>query len=157
VEGTRVTLYVVRHGEAGEREEWTDDDDLRPLTKRGRRQAEALCEVLLPAAVTRIVSSPAVRCRQTVEPLAARMRLPVDLSEGLAEGARFDETLALVDKVANETSVLCTHGDVIGSLLWHAERHGVDIGAGRMKKGSTWVFDLEAGAIVRAEYVPPPA
>ena len=150
-------LFVVRHGKAGERSEWTGDDDLRPLTKGGRRQAAALTEAFADRGVTRIVSSPSVRCRESVEPLAERLRLPVELSEAIAEGAPLDETLALVDKVAGDTSVLCTHGDVVGRLLHHAQRHGVAIGEGRMEKASTWVFELEAGAIVSAEYISPPA
>lgn len=149
-------LFVIRHGKAGEREEWNGDDDLRPVTKGGRRQAAALTEALADRGITKIVSSPAVRCRQSVEPLAERLRLPVDLSEAIAEGAPLDETLALVDKVAEETTLLCTHGDVVGNLLRHSQRHGVEIGEGRMEKASTWIFELEAGAIIDAQYVPPP-
>lgn len=149
-------LFVLRHGKAGEREEWTGDDDLRPLTKGGRRQATALAEWLVDEGVTRVVSSPAVRCRQSVEPLAGQLRLPVDLSEALAEGAPIEETLALIDKVADETAVLCTHGDVLGNLLRHVQRHGVPIGEGRMEKAGTWVLEQEAGAIIAAQYVPPP-
>lgn len=150
-------LFVIRHGKAGERDEWTGDDDLRPLTKGGRRQTAALTKAFAERGITKIVSSPAVRCRQSVEPLAEQLRLPVDLSEAIAEGAPLDETLALVDKVAGETALLCTHGDVVGNLLRHSQRHGVDIGEGRMEKASTWVFDLEAGAIIDAHYVSPPA
>ena len=150
-------LFVIRHGKAGERDEWISDDDLRPVTKGGRRQAAALTEALVDAGITKIVSSPAVRCRQSVEPLAERLRLPVDLSEAIAEGAPLEETLALVDKVADETALLCTHGDVVGNLLRHSRRHGVAIGEGRMEKASTWVFELEAGVIVDARYVPPPS
>lgn len=149
-------LYVARHGKAGNRDKWPDDQDLRPLTKAGRRQAEALADSLAALGITRIVSSPAVRCRQTVEPLGLHLRLPVDLSDAIGEGAPAEESLALVDKVADETTLLCTHGDVVGNLLGFAERHGVRIDEMRMEKAGTWVFDLEAGAIVNAEYLAPP-
>ena len=149
-------LYVIRHAKAGNREKWADEQDLRPLTKAGRRQATALVEPLSKLSITKIVSSPAVRCRQTVEPLGEHARLPVDLSDAIGEGAPLDETLALVDKVAEETALLCTHGDVVGNLLDHVVRHGVQIDQVHMEKAATWIFDLHDGAAVSATYVPPP-
>jgi 8-oxo-dGTP diphosphatase len=151
-----VTLYVVRHGKAGSRSAWNDRDDLRPLTKPGRRQADALAEMLAGHGVERILSSPYVRCRQTVEPLAERLRLPVDLSDALEEGAPRSEVLALLDKVGDDTAVLCTHGDVVGELLEHCVRHGIGVDTRLLAKGSTWVLETEAGAIVDAQYLPPP-
>jgi 8-oxo-dGTP diphosphatase len=150
-------LFVIRHAKAGNRDDWQDDDDLRPLSKSGRRQSAALAEFLAGEGITRIVSSPAVRCRQTVEPLAEGLRLPVDLSDAIAEGAPREESVALVDKVSQETALLCTHGDVVGNLLWHVERNGVRVGEVRIEKASIWVFGLEAGAVVDARYVPPPS
>ena len=152
-----MTVYVVRHGMAGSRSAWTDPDEQRPLTKAGRRQAAALAEGLSADGVARVLSSPYVRCRQTVEPLAERLRLPVDLSDALEEGAPLVETLALLDKLGDESAVLCTHGDVVGELLDHCTRLGVHLDDDRLEKGSTWVLDTEDGAIVAARYLPPPA
>ena len=149
-------LYVIRHAKAGNREKWFEDQDLRPLTKAGRKQAAALVKPLAAHGITKIVSSPAVRCRQTVEPLGEHVRLPVDLSDAIGEGAPVDETLALVDKVSEETAMLCTHGDVVGNLLAFAARSGVRIDQMRMEKAATWAFDLEEGTITSAAYVPPP-
>jgi phosphohistidine phosphatase SixA len=152
-----LTLYVVRHGKAGSRSAWPEADDLRPLTKAGRRQAEAIAEMLADRDLERIVSSPYVRCRQSVEPLAERIRLPVDLSDALEEGAPLAEVLVLLDKIGDDNAVLCTHGDVVGELLQHCVRHGIRVDTGLLAKGSTWVMETEAGAIVSAEYLPPPA
>jgi 8-oxo-dGTP diphosphatase len=151
-----MTVYLMRHARAGRRNSWSGDDDLRPLTKVGRRQAAGLLDELADAGVTRIVSSPYVRCRQTVEPLAQRLRLPVDLADALAEGASVHEALRQLEKVADEVAVLCTHGDVIELLLGHFERHGVRLGPCRFEKGSVWVLETVAGAVVEASYLPPP-
>jgi 8-oxo-dGTP diphosphatase len=151
-----VTLYVVRHAKAGSRAKWEGSDDQRPLTKPGRRQAAGLVELLAGEGITRVLSSPYVRCRQTVEPLAERLRLPVDLADALEEGASLRDTLALIDKLDDERAVLCTHGDVIGWLLDHCARQGVHLPDDRLEKGSTWVFETEAGAIVEGRYLPPP-
>ena len=84
---TDAPVYVVRHAKAGLRTRWTGPDEQRPLTRRGRRQAERLVERFRGIQVARIVSSPFVRCVQTVEPLARDRGLEVEPDPRLAEGA----------------------------------------------------------------------
>lgn len=150
-----MTLFIVRHGKAGDREKWDRDDELRPLSKGGVKQADALADWLERESVAHILTSPAVRCRQTVEPLAQRTRVALEASDAIREGARLDETLALIDKVCDEHTVLCTHGDVIGNLLWHLESVGVRLECHLLQKASTWVLDVESGGVIAARYVPP--
>jgi broad specificity phosphatase PhoE len=151
-----MTVYLVRHAKAGSRDKWVGRDEDRPLSKAGQRQADAMAHALQDG-VTKIVSSPFVRCRQTVEPLAARRGVTIEAADELAEGATLDDAVTLFDKVASENAVLCSHGDVIGALLHHFERAGVPLHDDRMEKGSTWVLDVDAGAVVGARYLPPPA
>jgi 8-oxo-dGTP diphosphatase len=106
-----VSVFL-RHAAAGERYEWAGDDFHRPLTKKGRRQAEDLAAVLATDDVRRVVSSPYVRCVQTVEPLAAALGLEVELDDRLAEGAGHSAQALLEE----EGVVACTHGDVIYDL-----------------------------------------
>jgi len=147
-----VTVYVVRHAKAGSRRNWSGDDARRPLSAPGRRQADAIADALADAGVTRIVSSPYVRCVQTVEPLAEQTDIPVDVSDALAEGAPLADAVALLDKLAREDVVLCSHGDVIGELLMHLADHGVRLDDFRLEKGSTWLLETERGSVVRASY-----
>lgn len=152
-----MTIYLVRHAKAGSRRDWSADDDLRPLAPSGHRQAESISNALVDADVQQIVSSPYVRCRQTLDPLAQRLRLPLELSDALAEGASLTDTLRLLEKVAGETTVLCTHGDVVGNVIGHLTRTGITVDGDRLEKGSTWVLDTRDGDIVGAHYLPPPA
>jgi len=156
-----VTVYLVRHAKAGSRRDWKAADNSRPLSKPGRRQADALADTLIAAialsGVTRVASSPFVRCRQTVEPLAQRRGVSVEVSDSLAEGAPLVESLRFLEKVAHEETVLCSHGDVIGNLLAHFGRHGVHLDDSRIEKCSTWALDIEVGAVIAARYLPPPA
>jgi hypothetical protein len=69
---SRVTVYLVRHARAGDRSRWTGDDWLRPLSVRGHRQAYLLIKLLADAKFDRILSSPYVRCMQTVVPIAGQ-------------------------------------------------------------------------------------
>jgi 8-oxo-dGTP diphosphatase len=152
-----MTIYLVRHAKAGSRSGWDGPDEQRPLSKNGRRQTSALTDALADSDVTRIITSPYVRCSQTVEPLAERLGIPLELSDALAEGAGLTDALELVEKYADEETVLCSHGDVIGDLLHHYEQRGVALDGDKLEKGSTWILDFADGVIVTARYVPPPA
>ena len=90
-----MSVLLLRHARAGERDEWTGDDTLRPLDERGRLQALALRD-LSQRAIGRIVSSPYRRCVETVEPLAEALGIPVELDDRLAEGAPPQLALSLL-------------------------------------------------------------
>jgi 8-oxo-dGTP diphosphatase len=108
-----VTSVLVRHTEAGDRAYWDDDDFHRPLDARGRRQAAELVEVLGDLEVRRVVSSPYVRCMETLRPLAVARELSVEPDDRLAEGAG----ASAVELLHEDGVVFCTHGDIIEALL----------------------------------------
>ena len=76
--------YLVRHAHAGDKHAWVGPDRLRPLSEPGRREAHGLLVQLRPYPIARILSSPTVRCLQTVEPLAQRRGLPIEPTQVLA-------------------------------------------------------------------------
>lgn len=151
-----MTIYLVRHAKAGSRSGWDGRDEDRPLSKSGRQQSDLLTKALASCGVTRILTSPYLRCVQTVEPLAAAVGGAVELCDALAEGAPRAEAVELFDKYAAEPTVLCSHGDVIGELLDECRRRGADLGEGRQEKGSTWVIEADEARIIEARYLPPP-
>ena len=148
-------LYLVRHADAGDRFSWQGADHQRPLDDHGLRQAEAIGAALASRPVKRILSSPAVRCVDTVAPLGRTLGLAVEAADGLAEGAFVSDALDLLRSLASADgdSVLCSHGDVIPGLLWALAQHGLDIpDLGRCKKASIWELDTRDGRIVGAAY-----
>ncbi len=149
-------ILVVRHADAGDRAEWADVDSLRPLTELGHRQAAALARRLSAPKVRQILSSPAVRCVETVLPLAAAAGLEVITEHTLAEGT----APALVDGLVaglDSGTVLCSHGDIIGNLIGSLAARGVPLD-GRLfwPKASTWVLSSKGYSIGAARLVPPP-
>lgn len=151
-------LYVVRHAKAGDRTEWAGDDRLRPLSGKGLRQATALAEVLGPLVPqgSRLVSSPYLRCVQTLEPLATRVGRSVATDERLAEEQGFAGALDLLTTLP-DGSVLCSHGDVIPETMQALQRRGCRfIGEPDWRKGSIWVLTREGEQVVSAEAWPPP-
>jgi phosphohistidine phosphatase SixA len=138
-------VVLVRHATAGDRSRWHADDRLRPLDTRGRRQAEALPQALSGLPIGRILTSPYVRCVQTVEPLAAALGIEIEETAVLAEGSARAEVLPLLSTVAGGTA-LCSHGDVCHEL----------VGGRRTPKGSAWVLDVGARGIVPVRHIPAP-
>ncbi len=149
--------YVIRHAKAGDRSDWSGDDRLRPLTKSGRRQAEALAEMLKGEPIDKILSSGYLRCMQTVEPLGVRRTLSVEPVKELEEGAGGESVLRLMQKHRGRNLVLCTHGDVMEELLEGLIAQGlVQRARAKMEKGSTWVLDETGGNITGARYLAAP-
>lgn len=141
-----MSVLLLRHATAGHRVDGRDDH-LRPLDDRGRRQAEGLLDALSGYDIRRVLTSPYVRCRQTVDPLAGSLGLPVEERSELAEGSTAEDVRGLVDSLDGETAVLCTHGDVVSEVLGEES-----------KKGSTWVLDVGAdGSLERRDYIAAPA
>ena len=150
---TAVPVLLVRHATAGDRQAWEGDDRLRPLDERGRRQAAALVGQLADFRVERVLSSPHLRCVQTVEPLARARGLAVEETQALVEG-NATRAVALVGELAATDAVLCTHGDLVPPILdaflpgSHHEQS---------EKGSTWVLELAGPGRGGHELLPPPA
>jgi phosphohistidine phosphatase len=65
-------LYFLRHGQAGSRQDWQEDDSKRPLTVEGKKrmQREAAAVWRLDPSLDVIISSPLVRALQTAEIVA---------------------------------------------------------------------------------------
>jgi 8-oxo-dGTP diphosphatase len=146
-------IYLVRHAHAGQRTTASDDWQ-RPLSAKGRYQASVLAKSL--AAVVRgdILSSPFVRCVETMEPLAARSGREVLLDDALAEGAEVESLLQLLERVP-ERSVLCTHGDLLRATVDRLDT--LVRGPACFEKGAVWVLVRQEGRISHAESIPPPA
>ena len=141
-------VLLIRHGVARPRYRWDDDDELRPLTKRGREQATALVKQLSDYQVDQVFSSPSVRCVDTVAPLAERRKLRVVTEKRLAEG-NGELAAKMVRRFVRDGAdvALCSHGDVVPEVM---EALGFE--CDRCAKGSTWVLEGDT-----AIYLPPPA
>jgi 8-oxo-dGTP diphosphatase len=151
------SLEFIRHAAAGDRSRWKGRDDERPLTRKGRAQAAVIAAELADTGMTRIISSPYLRCVETVEPLAELLDLKVERHDALAEGASRKAIDALLDEAAGSSTVLCSHGDVIPAALDRFSRLGVEfLSSFACQKGSTWSIGHDGSAFTDALYLPPP-
>jgi phosphohistidine phosphatase SixA len=151
-----VPVYLVRHAHAGSRASWAEDDDLRPLSPKGARQADALRERLDDAAVGCVVSSPSRRCVETVEPLARELGTKIDTRKEFLEGADPEGALDLLLELAPRDPVVCSHGDLIPKMIRRLVGSGMRTkDANISQKGSLWVIEVEKGRPVKGKYYPP--
>lgn len=148
-------MFLIRHADAGRRERWDGDDRLRPLSKKGYRQTRGLTVELARARLERVLSSPYVRCVQTVEPLAQARELIVEEREELVEGTAFETTLQLFRELSGTPAALCTHGDVMYNTCEHLIQRGlIRRDEVRYEKGSAWILQEGTDDIVAARYLP---
>lgn len=155
----RAPLLLVRHAKAGRREAWADDDRLRPLSPKGHRQADGLVAQLAGYRIDRILTSPLVRCLQTVEPLARARGLTIEERPELTEGASAVQALDLLRELCGRAALTCTHGDVMLLVMNQLERSDpVDFGPYYpCAKASTWALEGVDGRFERARYLTPPS
>jgi 8-oxo-dGTP diphosphatase len=151
-------VHLIRHAKAKNRLEWTEPDDVRPLTKRGRREALAIAERLQQDPPDRLVSSPYARCIQTLEPLALALDLSIETTNVLAEGAGGATALELVLSLSGDSRVACcTHGDVVYEVVSHVAASGVPLdGPLEAPVASAWILEVDDSRVVSARFVPQP-
>jgi phosphohistidine phosphatase SixA len=152
-------LYLVRHAHAGDRAAWRGPDDQRPLSEKGWRQARGLVGLLSPDPVDAIVSSPAVRCVQTVEPLAGARNLAIETDDRLLEGHDAEDTYGWIEgRIRSGSIVASTHGDLVPAILALAARGGAEVPREpRWPKGSTWILERGADGWASVRFLAPPS
>lgn len=127
-------LILWRHAEA-EVAAPGQDDLQRALTHKGERQARRMAAWLnhrLPA-TTRVLASPALRCRQTAAALGRELRIVATLAPqapiaALIEAARWPR--------CSEPVLICGHQPTLGRLAAHLLA-GVEQDWA-VKKGAVW-------------------
>ena len=79
-------LYLLRHAHAGDPVTWDGDDDERPLSDKGERQADRLGRFLSGVGFRpdAIITSPKLRAAQTAEIVASHLGLPFGIDTRLA-------------------------------------------------------------------------
>jgi len=130
---------------------------LRPLSEAGYTQAKALAQHLLEDPPQRLLSSPALRCQQTLEPLALALGLPVEVDDRLGDDEPLSGVASLVADLGDTPAVVSTHAGPIRALLELLELAGdLDPSGPTCRKGALWTLKGPGGFdVARATYVEP--
>jgi 8-oxo-(d)GTP phosphatase len=131
-------VLVIRHASPVDQDEWVGDDRLRPLDAPGFAQAARLVELLEGYEISRVVSSPALRCVQTVEPLARARGLEVEGREELADERQQTDGATLVLSLRGEHVAVGVHGGLSEAAFGESQ-----------KKGEVLVIDADGRIVER--------
>jgi 8-oxo-dGTP diphosphatase len=119
-------------------------------------EALGLIEQLATRPIGRVLSSPAERCLQTVEPLANRLGRPIEPSEALGTDGTGAGVIELLTDPALDQAVLCTHGELIGEVFEELQEAGIELsGPPGWPKGCTWILEFDAGQGWKGTYLEP--
>jgi phosphohistidine phosphatase len=136
-------LYLLRHADAGDPDAWRGDDAVRPLSDKGRRQAQRLGSLLaaLGFEPDAILTSPKLRAAETAELVAGALGRKAEVDDRLAAGFGPESLAAIVAGADGARRiVLVGHdpdfSDVLSTLV------GTEIA---MKKGALARVDLMGG------------
>jgi phosphohistidine phosphatase len=142
-------LYILRHGVAGSREEWTGPDAERPLTGKGRSRSWAAARGLtrLGVAPEVILTSAYVRAAQTAQLTAAELRAPVVEVQALEPGNLLEGYRLLLRRYGEDRSVMLVGhepdlSELIGALIAGPARARVEL-----KKGACARLSLDGAAL----------
>ncbi|TDL45026.1 NUDIX hydrolase [Microbacterium oleivorans] len=126
-------LVVLRHAKATPRDDWSGEDAARTLAPRGKKQAKAIVGPLRAFGVRRVYSSDAVRCVDTVTPLAKSLRRDIRRTAAISQdawdaGTADARTLVGTRVRARKPAVLCSHRPVLPDVM-----HEIALATGTVK------------------------
>ncbi|MGP4026406.1 NUDIX hydrolase [Actinomadura sp. 3N407] len=149
-------LVILRHASAGEKRDWRDADELRPLDAAGRAEAARLADLLHAYGPARLVSSATARCLETVLPYArlTGTSIVTDAAFTVGDtrpGTATDRLLSLVADGA--PAIVCTHGEVVSELVTGLCREtGEKVPDDpTLRKSEFWVAHLAGGSMPALE------
>ena len=110
-DAAELELYLLRHAHAGDSTKWEGPDSERPLSQKGRRQAERLGAFLAERgfAPDAIVTSPKLRAKQTADLVADALGIAVTVDDRLGGSLDFDDVGAIAERVGGNSVVLVGH------------------------------------------------
>ncbi len=140
-------IYLVGEAEAGSEADWPGPDKLRPITRVGWLQSRGVATSMATLSIGQIVSSPYLRCRQTVQPLADTLGLELLTSSALALGARIELMREFLSSLEPVGVVACTHPDMIRGLAVDMARRGFIVDEQSNADG-LWVYTITSSQLL---------
>lgn len=149
-------LVILRHASAGEKVDWREPDELRPLDAAGRAEAAVLAGLLRVYGPARLVSSATARCLETVLPYARLVREPIGTDAAFTvgdtgPGRSVERLLSLVED--GVPAIVCTHGEVVSELVTGlCKEMGEKVPDDpSLRKAEFWVAHMAEGSMAALE------
>jgi 8-oxo-dGTP diphosphatase len=138
-------IILLRHCKAIARTDWSEPDTKRPLDQVGIQQALKLVESLIPFGVEEIHSSIAVRCYESINPIARLLSLNYFFTDSLSEevyNEKPNRVFRYIDRLLESTGTIlvCSHNPILPHYLQHKLiQQGFNVSDTFLKPGDAWV------------------
>lgn len=156
------TLIMLRHGKALNRKEWSGEDSDRPLEQLGTLQAKRLHSIYQAFNIEKIITSDAIRCYDTVEPLARildlKLKVEKDVSEDLWKKNK-DKAIDFAKDVikSDETTIVCSHNPVLPRMLEKlTKKIDFDYPDNKLEPGEAWVIFHKKKEVLQIDRIAAP-
>jgi 8-oxo-dGTP diphosphatase len=155
-------IILLRHAKALKRTDWDGDDGDRPLAQLGQIQSMRMLSKYLPFGITEIHTSDAVRCYETVAPIARSLSLDKIYWSELSEYA-FEKDKKAAINVVNDIieseahAIVCGHNPVIPGIVakFIGKKNFKELDHGLMP-GEAWILHHRDGEIIAIDWMPAP-
>ena len=155
-------LVLLRHAKALSRDEWQGDDDDRPLDSLGQMQAKRLLSIYQAFNLEQIHTSDAIRCYDTVEPMAKALGLRLEVSNNLSESAfkkdkedAFDYARDLIK--SDKRALLCSHNPILPKVLNKlTKKSDVESDEEKLYPADAWVIHRIGKEIIQIDRIDAP-
>ena len=156
-------LVLLRHAEALDRNEWIGDDGDRPLIQLGQLQAKRLLSTMQVYGIEEIHSSAAVRCYETVTPIARSLNLNLIFAEDLSEyvyAKNPDKPYKYIKELmkVNSNVIACSHNPILPEILNRLiDKTGIESSQTKLAPGDAWVIHHVDNVIIAIDFLAAPA
>jgi len=155
-------FILLRHAKAVTRDEWQGDDDDRPLDSLGQNQANRLLSIYQVYNLDQIHTSDAVRCYDTVNPMAKGLGIKLEVTGKLSESTykkdkekAFDYAKDLIKVDAR--ILLCSHNPILPKMLNKiTKKSDVDADEGKLSPADGWVIHRNGKEIIQIDRLDAP-
>ena len=156
-------LVLLRHAEALDRNEWIGDDGDRPLIQLGQLQAKRLLSTMQVYGIEEIHSSAAVRCYETVTPIARSLNLNLIFAEDLSEyvyAKNPDKPYKYIKELmkVNSNVIACSHNPILPEILNRLiDKTGIESSQTKLAPGDAWIIHHVDNVIIAIDFLAAPA
>lgn len=156
------TMILLRHAKAVAREDWQSEDLDRPLSSIGEQQAKRLISSLIPFDIKEIHSSSAVRCYESINPLARALSLDYFFTDSLTEyvfSKNPERTLKYIDRLLenDHTTLICGHNPILPRYLSEKySKQGFEVSEAALKPGEAWILHHIGKEVIAVDHLAAP-
>lgn len=155
-------LILLRHAQALNRNDWGGEDCDRPLDSLGERQAKRLLSNFAPYGLEEIHSSSAVRCYESITPMARALSVDFFFTDSLSEDVFLkdkERPIKYIHRllVNDYTTLVCSHNPILPKAISSfIDKFGVEVNEIKLEPADAWIAHHVDREVIAVDFLPAP-